>query len=52
MLFFFCFVTHLNNSQIYNLKGTVPRDFRPLVFFIKQSSLGPNSWAKALSNMV
>jgi hypothetical protein len=28
-------------NKFYIIKGTVSRDFRPLVFFIKQSPLGP-----------
>jgi hypothetical protein len=39
------------NSKGSLFKGTVSRDFRPLIFFIKQSHLGPNSRVKIFSNM-
>jgi hypothetical protein len=31
----------IQSRQLQSLKGTLTRDFRPLVFFIKQLRLGP-----------
>jgi hypothetical protein len=38
---FFFPVPESGDSKLYPLKGTVSRDFRPSVFFVNRSPLGP-----------